>query len=1052
MKRTYDNVNPGRGRNTGRARGRGHSGGGRGRGGYEGRRGSYDSHDDQGYGGGGRGGRGRDSYGDGNDDRQGSYQGGGRGRGPSYDHYGGGGGRGGGGGGYNGGGGGRSYGSDSHHQQDRPYHRNDGGQGRGGRYNEGGGGGRWHFGGGRDQRGGGRGRGGKTRQFSPDMSGISSVLSNIVMADVSPNFQFFLYPVQAVDSEGNQIESRQRRRFLFDNGLWDGLLKDMSAEEKEDLKRVIFFQGSFFFSARKIPGLEPEKLPVDLPLPVEKAEGDQIKVMQLMHYVTPIELQFKDSARPPEREGEVSFDKRCADCTQAFKDIGSLLQHCQNKGHRPVYSAAEEACKSVEPTPATVETFTSFINLALQRALSERLAKWGTEFIDPTNMKEPVDKSGRSLGVRVYEAYSCQFNVIKATADSLPQVGLTAGLRAKIVRTLSVMDHLVGDQDPAMYDPGHQERERCRREWIGETVISMHDKKCYSVTDLIFDQSAESMPVQGLGMSHAEYFTKRKGINLKYPKFRPIIAVLGRRNQTIYLPAELVAGNELEARVKQQLPMIASYKPVDVNAAVEKIRSYLVPGAQKSRGAGGLLPAIGLQLADERLGAQAEVLQVPIMMAAGVQVPSSKAENWAPMLNKASFNIHPKESNVLQVVVFYNDRIRGAINVYNKIRDLVNSFNSIYRLSDKPIQLISAGDRERHWGAVEKCFADPTLDPENIFVLDFNKPKGSTDYAYPVIKQLLTRSGFLSQFINFNTYAHDSPRDQRRSEIILQGVARQILQKTGVRLWWVQIPQSIPTPTMIVGVDIFHAPHVYDPIAKKRGRKASCAAIIVQVFRESGDMRSQKVEIYTQAFAREPGKEYDLADALQETISSAMRELDVSPSSCIVLRDGIGDSAFGNAAMDEIDGIRAGLSKQADGNAQVVPLAYVVAQKRIATKFLSKGVTGEPDGKFGAPSGTLVRGAQVLDYDTFYINGRAPPYSTAKPVRYIVVQKDDALKDVSLERLAWNLSHDYPNWTGPIKVPSVIQMAHKLAELGGSFADCGSSINTQQFKNKLHFL
>lgn len=368
-----------------------------------------------------------------------------------------------------------------------------------------------------------------------------------------------------------------------------------------------------------------------------------------------------------------------------------LASDSQQKGHRPVYSPEEEANQSVEPVPATVETFTSFINLAMDRAMSERLAKWGSEFIDPGNMKEPVDKSGRSLGVRVYEAYSCQFNLIKATEDSPPQIGLTADLRAKIVRTLSVMDHLVADQDPEFYDPSYQEQERCRRQWVGETIITMHDKKCYSVTDLIFDQSAETMPVQGLGMSHAEYFAKRKNVKLKFPNFRPLIAVLGRRNQTIYLPAELVAGNELEPRVKQQLPMIASYKPVDRNAAVEKIRSYLIPGAQKSKGAGGLLPAIGVYLADERLGAQAEVLQVPMMMAAGVQVPSSRAENWAPMLNKASFNIAPKDSNLLQVIVFYNERIRGAMNVYHKIRDLVNSFNSTYRFSDKPVQFISAG-------------------------------------------------------------------------------------------------------------------------------------------------------------------------------------------------------------------------------------------------------------------------------------------------------------------------------------------------------------------------
>ncbi|KAL3902739.1 MAG: hypothetical protein SGILL_010715 [Bacillariaceae sp.] len=496
--------------------------------------------------------------------------------------------------------------------------------------------------------------------------------------------------------------------------------------------------------------------------------------------------------------------------------------------------------------------------------------------------------------------------------------------------------------------------------------------------------------------------------------------------------------------------MIASYKPDQRNEAIDKVRAFLIPGAQKSKGAGGLLPALGIQLADNRLTAQAEVLQVPMMMAAGIQIPSSRAENWAPVLSRAKFNIEPRDSNELQVIVFYNERIRGAVEVYNRIRNVVNGFSALYRFSEQPVKLISAGDRERHWGAVEQCFSDRSLDPENVFVLDFNKPRGSTDPAYPVIKQILTRNGFISQFVNFNTYAHDNPRDQKRSDIILQGVARQILQKMGVRLWWVQIPQSLPTPTVMVGVDVFHAPRVYDPVAKKRVAKASCAAIIVQVFRETADYRTSKVELYSRAFAREPGNEYELGDALKETVSEAMKELDVSPTSCIVWRDGIGEGAFQNQAREEIDAIRAGL--RCSEEAPDVPLAYVVAQKRIATKFLSKGIANEPDGKYGAPSGTLVRGVQGLDYETFYLNGRAPPYSTAKPVRYVIIEKDEGLKGVSVERLAWNLSHDYPNWTGPVKVPSAVQMAHKLAELGGSFADCGISIDSKKLKNKLHFL
>lgn len=382
-----------------------------------------------------------------------------------------------------------------------------------------------------------------------------------------------------------------------------------------------------------------------------------------------------------------------------------------------------------------------------------------------------------------------------------------------------------------------------------------------------------------------------------------------------------------------------------------------------------------------------------------------------------------------------------------------------------------------------------------MFVIDFNKPRGATDSAYPVIKQMLTKNGFLSQFVNFNTYDHANPRDQRRSDIILAGVARQILQKTGFRLWWVKIPQSLPTPTVFIGVDVFHAPRVYDPREKKRVAKASCAAIIVQVFRNTGEQKSQQIELYSKTYARESGMEYELGDALEETVSEAMKELDVSPSSCIVWRDGIGDSAFNNAAVEEINAIRAGLNKNTGGEERDVPMSYIVAQKRIATKFLSEGLAGEPDGKYGAPSGTLIKGIQSLEHETFYLNGRklllcfcffacafavaivfiltslmtfsqhkislnrimhfttgAPPYSTPKPVRFVVVSKDERLNQVPIEELTWDLSHDYPNWTGPIKVPSVTQMAHKLAELGGSFADCGSNINASKLKNKIHFL
>lgn len=100
----------------------------------------------------------------------------------------------------------------------------------------------------------------------------------------------------------------------------------------------------------------------------------------------------------------------------------------------------------------------------------------------------------------------------------------------------------------------------------------------------------------------------------------------------------------------------------------------------------------------------------------------------------------------------------------------------------------------------------------------------------------------------------------------------------------------------------------------------------------------------------------------------------------------------------------------------------------------------------------MVVGLQSMHYSTFYINGRSPPGSTSKPVRFICIQRDEGLNDVPMAQLTWSQCHEYPNWAGPIKVPAVCQMAHKLAELAGGFDDGGDSINQEAFLNRVHFL
>ena len=191
--------------------------------------------------------------------------------------------------------------------------------------------------------------------------------------------------------------------------------------------------------------------------------------------------------------------------------------------------------------------------------------------------------------------------------------------------------------------------------------------------------------------------------------------------------------------------------------------------------------------------------------------------------------------------------MRNSSTVYNRLASIVNKFNATYRFGVKPYQVITVGDMERHWGQVEKTFSAGKM-PKNVFVLDFSKPprRAALDPAYPVVKMLLGKGGYLSQFVNFNTYDHGDPRDEKRSNIILQGVARQVLSKCGYRIWWVNIPRGIPLPAVFIGVDVFHAPRKYDPKERKRTAKESVAAFVVQVITSAKPEESSNVLIYTE--------------------------------------------------------------------------------------------------------------------------------------------------------------------------------------------------------------
>jgi hypothetical protein len=300
------------------------------------------------------------------------------------------------------------------------------------------------------------------------------VLTNILKADVVKSFSFYQYNVDCTNKNDKNIESRGRRADLFRIGVWDTLMNDTPAREKEDFKRIVFFAGSYFFSARPIPGLEPSKLPLEL-VRGNATDGDRMSVVSVQHFGIPTLLQNANPVAGVQQMMErmqLEFELRCANCTRAFRNRNELVQHCQSLGHAPVYTPDSPPADG----PARGEVFIAYVNLALQRAMGERLTRWGREFVDSNRPIPAVDRNNRDLGVNIYEAYSCNFNLICPLGGNSAQLALTCDLRAKIIRNKSVLDYLYESRRANTWTM--PEQEKAKRDWIGQIIIYKTDRKC----------------------------------------------------------------------------------------------------------------------------------------------------------------------------------------------------------------------------------------------------------------------------------------------------------------------------------------------------------------------------------------------------------------------------------------------------------------------------------------------------------------------------------------------------------------------------------------------
>lgn len=347
-----------------------------------------------------------------------------------------------------------------------------------------------------------------------DLATIEHVTTNSFPAVLTPNFGFYQVSITIQDPQGKEVDSRFVKRIIFRKAMLDHHLRHLPPEPKRDAYRSYFFVGSYFFAIRNDPPFRTDEK-------MYRGPEGSLRIGKVQHYTAPLSLVAPQAPVPgTTRLGEVVVDAhRCSHCTRTFSTTQALLAHCANTGHQPVTSPFPVGTADHVPPsrPATMEVLAAYANCILQATLNgdPKLKKWGREHVDLESKTEPTDRNRRPLGIELYKAYSASFSVAavppskdvsgpmrdrsksgggrpksewRGDADigsvahgddnATAKLILTVDLKAKIMRTRTLLQILCGDRDPdrVTFSPEHQEW--AKREWEGKTIIHRHEKRC----------------------------------------------------------------------------------------------------------------------------------------------------------------------------------------------------------------------------------------------------------------------------------------------------------------------------------------------------------------------------------------------------------------------------------------------------------------------------------------------------------------------------------------------------------------------------------------------
>ncbi|CAO1306056.1 unnamed protein product [Diamesa serratosioi] len=545
------------------------------------------------------------------------------------------------------------------------------------------------------------------------------------------------------------------------------------------------------------------------------------------------------------------------------------------------------------------------------------------------------------------------------------------------------------------------------KQMIGTTVITGYNNESYRIDDVDWNSTPASTFITKNGpVSYKEYYKKRYNIEIFDVK-QPLLISKPRARELRAGQSELIAlipelcnvtGLTDEMRKNYNLMnAVAVHTRLNPQDRVKRLLDFN-QRLQKTAASTEVLQEYNVDLSKELIQLKGRVFPPEkIYFGNKKEAVMDQRAEWTQTFRSCKLFTNKKLTNWFVVTP---TKIDGKAQVF--VAKMIEAGKGMGFIMDPPVW--KKIDQDRNEDYIRGLNDVINKDPKLIMIVVTND---RADRYAAIKRKLCIDSAIPSQVVKLRTI---DPKNIQGLMSVATKVAVQMFTKIEGVPWMISLPLN---GLMTVGFDVTH---------DTRDRSKSYGAFVATMDIKTSSRYFSTVESHTN------GEE--LSNNIGISMIKALRVYkethNTLPERILIYRDGVGDGQIKHVHEFEVLDLKRKI-KAAYGEAKTPLFAFVLVSKRINTRIFTMD-------NMNPPVGTVVDDVITLPerYDFFLVSTGCRT-GTVSPTSYNVINGCLGLQPDKFQLLTFKMCHLYYNWSGTIRVPAVVQYAHKLAFLVGQY-------------------